>query len=54
MDLKLFINNQWRPASTGQTFEVDNPATGQVIGTAALGSREDAIAALEAANRAFR
>jgi succinate-semialdehyde dehydrogenase / glutarate-semialdehyde dehydrogenase len=53
VDLKLFIDNRWQPASTGKTFDVDNPATGEVIGTAALGSREDAIAALEAATRAF-
>ena len=53
MDLKLFIDNRWQPASTGKTFDVDNPATGEVIGTAAQASRADAIAALEAANRAF-
>jgi succinate-semialdehyde dehydrogenase/glutarate-semialdehyde dehydrogenase len=52
-ELNLFIDNEWRPAATGQTFDVDNPATGEVIGRAALGSRSDAIAALEAASWAF-
>ena len=53
VDLKLFINNEWRPASSGKTFDVDNPATGEIVGTASQGSREDAVAALEAASRAF-
>ena len=53
VNLNLFIDNEWRPAATGQTFDVDNPATGEVIGRAALGDRVDAIAALEAASRAF-
>ena len=37
VDLKLFIDNEWRPAASGKTFDVDNPATGEVIGRAALG-----------------
>ena len=53
LDLNLFIDNEWRPAATGQTFDIDNPATGEVIGRAALGDRADAVAALEAAGRAF-
>jgi succinate-semialdehyde dehydrogenase/glutarate-semialdehyde dehydrogenase len=53
VDLKLFIDNEWRPAASGKTFDVYNPATGEVIGRAALGDREDAVAALEAASRAF-
>jgi acyl-CoA reductase-like NAD-dependent aldehyde dehydrogenase len=53
VDLKLFIDNEWRPAASGKTFDIDNPATGEVIGRAALGDREDAVAALEAASRAF-
>ena len=53
VDLKLFIDNKWRPAASGKTFDIDNPATGEVIGRAALGDRTDAVAALEAASRAF-
>jgi succinate-semialdehyde dehydrogenase/glutarate-semialdehyde dehydrogenase len=53
IDLNLFIDNAWRPTATKQTFDIDNPATGEVIGRAALGDRADAVAALEAASRAF-
>ena len=53
IDLNLFIANEWRPAASGQTFDIDNPATGEVVGRAALGDRADAVAALEAASRAF-
>src|SRR5512143_3305973 len=53
VDLDLFIASEWRPAVGGQTFEVDNPATGEIVGRAALGTRADAAAALEAASRAF-
>ena len=53
VNLDLFIDNGWRPAAAGQVFEVDNPATGEVVGLAAQGSRPDAVTALEAASRAF-
>ena len=53
VNLDLFIDNEWKPAATGKRFDIDNPATGEVIGQAALGDRVDAIAALEAASRAF-
>lgn len=53
VNLELYINNEWRPSSTGKTFDIDNPATGEVIGTASQGSREDAVAAIESASRAF-
>src|SRR5213076_2580189 len=44
---------EWRDASSGRTFEVTNPATGEVIGTVADGTREDARAAIDAADRVF-
>ncbi|RPD64183.1 aldehyde dehydrogenase [Lentinus tigrinus ALCF2SS1-7] len=49
----LFIDGEWRPASTGASFEVRNPTTGEVVGTAASASAEDCIAAVEAAARVF-
>ncbi|RDX48153.1 aldehyde dehydrogenase [Lentinus brumalis] len=49
----LYIDGQWRPASTGASFEVRNPTTGQVVGTAASASAEDCAAAVDAAARAF-
>ncbi|MUN63968.1 aldehyde dehydrogenase family protein [Kocuria sediminis] len=45
----LLIGGQWRAASDGGTFEVENPATGQVIATMASATREDAQAAMDAA-----
>ncbi|TBU30583.1 aldehyde dehydrogenase [Dichomitus squalens] len=50
----LFIDGEWRPASTGATFGVLNPATGKVIGTSASASADDCVAAIEAAARAFK
>ena len=37
MQNKLLINNEWRDAASGQTMEVVNPATEEVI--AAVASR---------------
>ncbi|KAI0794096.1 aldehyde dehydrogenase [Fomes fomentarius] len=49
----LFIDGVWRPASSGSTFDVRNPFSGKVVGTAASASAEDCAAAVEAAARAF-
>ncbi|KAH9944782.1 Aldehyde/histidinol dehydrogenase [Amylocystis lapponica] len=49
----LFINGKDCPASTGSTFEVRNPYSGDVVGTAASASSNDCIDAVEAAVRAF-
>ena len=49
----LFIDGEWRAASTGATFDVTNPLTGAVVGTAANASATDCAAAAEAAQRAF-
>ena len=48
----LFIDGGWAEASGGGSFEASNPATGQVIGHVALGTRRDAQLAIEAATRA--
>ncbi|WP_206064065.1 NAD-dependent succinate-semialdehyde dehydrogenase [Kocuria rosea] len=45
----LLINGQWREASDGGTFEVENPATGEVIATMASATRADSQAAMDAA-----
>ncbi|KAI0642106.1 aldehyde dehydrogenase [Trametes meyenii] len=50
----LFIDGEWRPSSTGTTFEVRNPATGNVVGTGAAASHEDCAAAVETAALAFQ
>jgi len=48
-----YIDGAWRE-SIGQTeFDIENPATEQVIGTLKLGSAEDVDEAVSAARRAF-
>ena len=49
----LFINGEWRDAASGATFESHNPATGEVIGTAADAGVADVQAAVVAADAAF-
>ena len=45
----LLINGQWRDASTGKQFAVEDPATGQTLLKIADASAEDGAAALDAA-----
>ncbi|HTK33805.1 MAG TPA: NAD-dependent succinate-semialdehyde dehydrogenase [Caulobacteraceae bacterium] len=48
----LWIDGQWRPASDGARFEVEDPAIEQTITTVASASVEDCIGAVDAAHRA--
>ncbi|MDP9888677.1 NAD-dependent succinate-semialdehyde dehydrogenase [Pseudarthrobacter enclensis] len=48
----LLINGEWVEACDGGTFDVHDPATGSVLTTLASATSEDAIAALDAADRA--
>ncbi|MBB6407265.1 NAD-dependent succinate-semialdehyde dehydrogenase [Arthrobacter sp. AZCC_0090] len=48
----LLINGQWREASDGGTFDVNDPATGDVLSTLASATSQDAVAALDAADAA--
>jgi succinate-semialdehyde dehydrogenase/glutarate-semialdehyde dehydrogenase len=48
----LLIGGKWVDASDGGTFQVHDPATGQVLATLASATSEDAIAALDAADAA--
>ncbi|MET1089512.1 MAG: NAD-dependent succinate-semialdehyde dehydrogenase [Arthrobacter sp.] len=45
----LLINGVWLDSSDGGTFDVENPATGQIIATMASATREDAQTAMDAA-----
>jgi succinate-semialdehyde dehydrogenase/glutarate-semialdehyde dehydrogenase len=45
----LFIGGSWRPAGSGATLEVQDPATGQVVKSIADAGTEDGLAALDAA-----
>ena len=49
---QLLIGGQWRDASQGKTFSVEDPATGQPLCEVADGTPEDALAALAAADEA--
>ncbi|PTT23029.1 NAD-dependent succinate-semialdehyde dehydrogenase [Microbacterium sp. HMWF026] len=48
----LFIDGAWRPASTGDRFDVIDPSTGDVLAAVADASVADGDAALAAAHRA--
>src|SRR6059036_118308 len=48
-----YIDGQWVQATSGQTQNVDNPATGEIIGTVPKLSAAETRQAIEAANRAF-
>jgi len=50
---KLLIDGKWVEARSGKTFEVFNPATGQVIANVADGGKEDVDLAVKAARKAF-
>ncbi|KAI9450247.1 aldehyde dehydrogenase [Russula earlei] len=49
----LLIDGERRPASTGATFSVHSPYTGDLASTAAAASSDDCRAAIQAAQRAF-
>ena len=50
---QLFINGKWLDAKSGKTFDVENPATGDVIAKVAEGDKADIDAAVKAARKAF-
>ena len=50
---RLWINGQWKAARLGETFEVYNPATGDIIAHCAAGDKADIDAAVDAARGAF-
>jgi succinate-semialdehyde dehydrogenase/glutarate-semialdehyde dehydrogenase len=49
----MFINGESVGAKSGQTYQVKNPATGEVVDTAPKGSAEDVQTAVAAAEAAF-
>ncbi|AWK85237.1 aldehyde dehydrogenase family protein [Azospirillum thermophilum] len=49
---KQFIDGEFRPASSGKTFPVINPATGEEVAQAAFGEAADVEAAVAAAVKA--
>lgn len=51
--LQMYINGEWVNAASGETREVLNPATGEVIAVVTEGNEEDARRAIAAAKYAF-
>lgn len=52
-EFPLFIGGKWTPAESGETFDVINPATGQVIAKVARGSTADVEVAVQLARKTF-
>jgi betaine-aldehyde dehydrogenase len=50
----MWIDGKRVPSSTGEIFEVQNPATEELIDHVPLGNEQDARAAIAAANMAFK
>ncbi|ETX30819.1 aldehyde dehydrogenase family protein [Roseivivax isoporae] len=49
----IFIDNEWRPAESGKTLDLVEPATGRPFDRIAAGNARDVDAAVAAARRAF-
>ena len=52
-ELQLYIDGEWVRGGSGQSLDVVNPATGEVINQLPLASRDDVARAIAAASRAF-
>ena len=52
VETQLYINGKWLEGSEG-TFEVKNPATGEILATVQKGGEKETKEAIQAANKAF-
>src|SRR6266508_760642 len=50
----MLINGERVPSVTGETLEVQDPATEEIIDQVPMGNEEDARVAIAAANEAFK
>ena len=50
---KYFVNGKWTAGTSTETFELRNPATGQVFGSVPRATKEDVREAVDAARKAF-
>src|ERR1700721_2039030 len=53
-NVQLLIDGKWRPAASGKTIPVLNPATEEVVGTVAHAGKADLDEALAAAEKGFK
>jgi succinate-semialdehyde dehydrogenase / glutarate-semialdehyde dehydrogenase len=49
---QLLVGGKWTDASSGERFDVTNPATGEIVGSVPNGAVEDVSAAIDAASEA--
>jgi len=54
LNMKMFVAGEWVDAQGKETFDVKNPATGEIVGSVPKGSREDAKRAIDVARDAFK
>lgn len=50
---KAYVGGQWQDACSGSVLDVDNPSTGEIIGTIPACGATETVAAIEAAETAF-
>lgn len=53
MERKLFIDGSWQDAAGGNRITINDPATGEFVGSSALANRKDVDTAVDAAARAL-
>ncbi len=54
MPLKMFVDGDWSDSTSGETFDVYNPATGAVVDSVPKGGREEVRHAVDSAHEAFK
>ncbi len=52
--MKMFIEGGWSDSDSGESFEVRNPASGEVVDSVPKGGRSDARRAIDAAQDAYK
>ena len=52
-DIKQYINGEWVESHSGQTLDVINPATEEVMGKIAAGNKQDVDDAVAAAKKVY-
>ena len=52
--VKMLIGGEWAAAHGGDTFDVHNPATGEVVDSVPAGGREDVRRAIDSAAQVFK
>ena len=50
---KMYLDGQWLSADAGRTFEVHNPATGELVAKVADGGEIETTQAINSAHLAF-